>query len=83
MTVELRRDDDRYLVILDGEVITEVYRARVKNRTRYPYGDPHARMQGAWRWQAGNVDDDEFMTRREAVAEAVRRAQIQRQEGPS
>jgi hypothetical protein len=74
LAVKLRRDRerDRWLVTVDGEVLGEVYKARV-HTDRYQSHSPSDRYRGRTRWFAGNVNDEDFDTRRDAVAEVLRR----------
>jgi hypothetical protein len=67
---------DGYWVRVDGVIVGEVYRARCRS-DRYPHGDPSYRGRGRTRWYASpGVTDEDFGTRREAVAELVRRAEL-------
>jgi hypothetical protein len=68
----LQKDGDRYLVLIDGEVIDEVYKSRgTTGRYRMMGGTGY--MKGSTRWCAGKVSDEDYATRKEAVAETVRR----------
>lgn len=68
----LRRDGDRWLVLIHGVEAAEVYKARHRS-DRYPFGDASVKGRGRTRWHASNVADEDFDTRREAVAGSVRR----------
>lgn len=64
-------DGDQYVVHVDDHQVGTVYKARLAT-DRYRHGSPT--LRGRTRWFASpGVDDDFFATRKEAVAELVRR----------
>lgn len=82
--VTLTRTNDDWNVLIDGDYIGHVYRERQQS-SRYPHGSPSVARRGRWRWMASRINDEDFATRREAVAELVRRSLVRsaRSEGVS
>lgn len=67
------RSGGDWVVQVDGRYVGTVHRARMRRLDR-PHGETQAKGQGRWRWVASpGVNDEDFATRKEAVAELVRR----------
>lgn len=75
LRVDLTQDGDRYLVNINDVQVTEVYKSRMET-DRYSNMGGVGWNRGRTRWMVGNINDEDYGTRKEAVAEIVRRYRI-------